>query len=295
MSLHPLQVAAPLFSAGVYSFAALALKRATANGAGPWRISFVTNWIQALFFAPLWLLGGQPFQWLHLGHAIIVGVVFFVGQVLTFLALSRGDVSVTTPVLGTKVVFVAIFTVALLHEHVPSALWGACVLTTAATALLGGGKSSAGREAAVRSIVYGLAAATLFALTDVMAKQWAPLWGFGHFAPAMFMTVAICSVAQISQFRAPIRDLPPRTWRWLIPGAILLSAQACGIAFAIMTFGEATIVNILYSSRGVWSVAVVWAIGHWFENEERGHGHAVMARRLLGSALLIVAVWLALR
>src|SRR3954466_10098233 len=124
MSLHPLQVAAPLISAGLYSFAALALKRATANGAGPWRISFVTNWIQALFFAPLWLLGGQPFEWLHLGHAMIVGVVFFIGQVLTFLALSRGDVSVTTPVLGTKVVFVAIFVVVLLNERVPTALWG---------------------------------------------------------------------------------------------------------------------------------------------------------------------------
>src|SRR3954468_7455775 len=127
MPLHPLQVAAPLISAAIYSFAALALKRATANGAGPWRISFVTNWIQAAFFAPIWLLGGQPFAWIHLGHAALVGLVFFFGQVLTFLALSRGDVSVTTPVLGTKVVFVAIFVVVLLRERVPSALWGAAI------------------------------------------------------------------------------------------------------------------------------------------------------------------------
>src|SRR3954468_16686743 len=104
MPLHPLQVAAPLISAAIYSFAALSLKRATGNGAGPWRISFVTNWIQAAFFAPFWLLGGSPFAWVRLWHPATVGVIFFVGQILTFLALSRGDVSVTTPVLGTKVI-----------------------------------------------------------------------------------------------------------------------------------------------------------------------------------------------
>lgn len=295
MSLAPLHVAAPLMSASIYAFAAMALKRATANGAGPWRVSFVTNWVQACLFAPVWLLGGGAFAWAHLWHAMIAGFVFFIGQILTFQALSRGDVSVTTPVLGTKVVFVAIFTVVLLRERVSPPLWGAAILTTAATALLGGGKSAAGREAFVRSLIYGFTAAAAFALVDIMSKQWAPPWGFAHFAPVLFATVALLSFLLVPKFRAPLSELPPRTWRWLIPGAILLALQASGIAYAIMTFGEATLVNILYATRGMWSVITVWAIGHWFENEERGHGHAVMARRLVGSVLLVAAVFLAVR
>jgi hypothetical protein len=60
-----------------------------------------------------------------------------------------------------------------------------------------------------------------------------------------------------------------------------------------MTFGEATLVNILYATRGMWTVATVWTVGHWFGNDERGQGHAVMGRRLIGSAVLVGAVVLA--
>src|SRR3954467_9282757 len=108
-----LPLIAPLVSAFLYSFAALALKRAAANGVGPWRVNFIANWTAVIAFTPLWLLGGAPFTWGHLLHAVLAGTCFFVGQIFTFLALTRGDVSVATPVLGTKVIVVAGLTVLL--------------------------------------------------------------------------------------------------------------------------------------------------------------------------------------
>jgi hypothetical protein len=69
------------------------LKRATERGAGPWRITFITNWVAATVFAPWWLAPHLPFTWSNLTHAVICGITFFVGQIFTFLALSRGDVS----------------------------------------------------------------------------------------------------------------------------------------------------------------------------------------------------------
>jgi drug/metabolite transporter (DMT)-like permease len=227
---------------------------------------------------------------MNLWHAALAGAAFFFGQVFTFLALSRGDVSVATPVLGTKVVFVALFTVALTREPIPPAWWGAAALTVAATWLMGGGKAGRGDGVFARSLAYGLAAAAGFSLTDVFAQKWAPAWGFSHFAPALFATVALLSFSLISQFQESIWSLSGATWRWLAPGALLLTAQAAGVAFAIMNFGAATRVNVLYASRGVWSVAIVWAIGHWFGNEERGHGHWVMARRFCGAVLLLAAI-----
>ena len=147
MSLH---LILPLSAGLLYALASIVLKRATADGAGPWRVSFVANWVSALAFAPLWLVGGEPFAWTHLAHAIITGMAFFVGLVFTFLALSRGDVSVATPVLGTKVILVALLSTLLTGESVPARWWGAAVLATAATALLGGGGGKAGRESSRR-------------------------------------------------------------------------------------------------------------------------------------------------
>ena len=111
----------------------------------------------------------------------------------------------------------------------------------------------------------------------------------------MFATLAVLSFLLIPRFHAPLSELSARTWAWLIPGAVLLAAQALGIAFTIMTYGEATLVNILYTSRGVWTVALVWLFGPWFGNAERSQGHSVMARRLLGSALILIAVKLAVK
>ena len=283
-------LAIPLLSALGYALAALMLKRATEGGAGPWRISFIANWVIAALFSLLWLLPSEhPATLLHVGHAALSGLVFFVGQVFAFLALSRGDVSVTTPVLGSKVIFVAIFTVILGAASVTPAMWAAVLLTAVATALLGGGGRTKGSDALLRSLLYGFSAAMAFALTDVLQQHWVKAWGFNHYAPTMFATVALLSLGLIPLFRGNLSALPAVTWRWALGGGTLLAVQALGIAWCIVALG-ATTTNILYNSRGVWSVVLVWTVGHWFGNIERSHGRAVMLRRLAGSALLLAAI-----
>ena len=74
----------------------------------------------------------------------------------------------------------------------------------------------------------------------------------------------------------------------------MLSIQATGIAYSIATFHEVTTTNILYNTRGIWSVVLVWVIGHWFENAERSHGASVMLRRLAAALLLLAAVFLSI-
>ena len=286
-----LPVILPLISAFIYALAALMLKRATERGIGPWRVNFITNWIQCGLFGSFWFIGGATFTWENFAHAAICGTTFFSGQIFTFLALSRGDVSVATPVLGTKVIFVAFLAVLLGTEPLTASMWIAAFLTTVATTLLGMGTKERAHALAL-SLFYGFAAAFAFALTDVLAQKWAPRWGFGHFAPAMFLTVAILSLTLIPFFRGSLRDLP---WRWVTPGAVALALQASGIAYSIMVFGSATMTNVLYNSRGIWSVLLVWWIGAWFENRERHRGRGVMLRRLAASALLLLAIFLVAR
>ncbi|MHA3770655.1 EamA family transporter [Verrucomicrobiota bacterium sgz303538] len=292
----PFHLLVPLTSGAVYAVAALFLKRSTEGGAGPWRTAFITNWVQAIVFAPFWLLGGEPFAWDHFLHAAIAAVAFFIGQIFTFLALSRGDVSVTTPVLGTKVIFVALLTVLLVGEPIRPSWWSAAVLTASATALLGGAKRGAPRnQAAAASLLYAFPAALAFATTDVLQQKWARAWGFGHFAPVMFFVVALLSCALVPFFHGPLRELSPSTWRALLPGSVLLSMQASGVAYSIIAFGGATVVNILYNTRAIWSVMLVWTIGHWFSNTERMQGSGVMGQRLCGAMVLLAAIVLAVR
>ena len=52
--------------------------------------------------------------------------------------------------------------------------------------------------------------------------------------------------------------------------------------------------NIVFSARGLFSVVLVWAVGHWFASEERHLEPRVLRARLAGAALMIGAIALVL-
>jgi hypothetical protein len=78
-------------------------------------------------------------------------------------------------------------------------------------------------------------------------------------------------------------------------GSLILGGQVVVLSYAFTTFGHVTVVNILYSTRVLWSVVLVWVIGHWFRNTERSAGHGVMGLRLAGAVLVAVAIFLAVK
>lgn len=282
----------PLCTALAYTVAALLLKRALQQGAGTWRIAFVSNMSMALLVLPVIAAGKASFSAVGLMHAGVAALTFTAGQILTFLALGSGDASVATPVMGSKVIFVALFTMIVIGEPVRPIWWAAAGLTAVATAFLGG-KVKPGMARQGRAILYGFLSATSFAMTDVLIQKWSPEWGFTRFVPTMFMGVGILSLAFLPLCRSG--SMQPGTWKWLIAGSALLGLQGLGMAFVLSEFGHATVVNIVYSSRGVWTVLLVWGLGKWFANVEREQGTPVMAARLLGAGLIVCAIWMTLQ
>lgn len=287
----PASIIIPLCSALGYTFAAMMLKRAM-DGGHPWRVVFIVNLLGAVLFQTWLLHGGEPFTATNVTHAVLAGTAFFIGQVFTFIAISRGDISIATPVLGTKVVFVALF-VFLAKGQLDPKLWAATFLTTLALALLGG-EWQANRQRLLVSVVFAFLASIAFAATDVMQQLWVPAFGFGHFGPVMFATVGLLSFALIPFFSAPLSQMPRPMVKWAFSGGLLLAIQAMGIAYCIAEYHQVTVTNVLYNTRGLWSVALVWVVGHWFSNTEKHVGKAIMTRRLIGALILLAAVYLSL-
>src|SRR5262245_21148096 len=124
-----------LLAAVCYASGALLAKRAADLGVGVWRSAFVANVAGALCFQPLWLFGGTVHAALWWQPAI-AGVCFALGQWFVFLSLDGGDVSVATPVLGLKILLVAVFVTVLTGQHLRWQLWAAAVLATAGIAFL---------------------------------------------------------------------------------------------------------------------------------------------------------------
>ena len=85
-----------------------------------------------------------------------------------------------------------------------------------------------------------------------------------------------------------------RRYVWAFGGGLLLTIQAMGIAYCIAVYQEVTVTNVLYNTRGLWSVALGWVVGHWFSNSEKQVGRSIMTRRLIGALILLAAVYLSL-
>lgn len=279
----------PLLSAFGYAIATLALKRGLWFGIGPWRTTFICNVTAGLLFLPLLALGGHFPGWEKLYQPILAGLLFFIGQTFTFLAIAKGDVSIVTPVLGLKSMLIAIITAVVLRDHIPLRWWIASALCVAALSLLS--ERTPARSKNIRATaLLAFASACLFAITDVLVQQWAPAWGPGRFIPLMFGSLAAMSFVLIPFFSLPLRQIPPAGAPWLLGGAVLLAIQALGMAWAISTHGHATALNIAYNTRGIWTVLLVWVVGHWFSSEERNLGRGTLTRRMIGATLLVGAI-----
>ena len=282
----------PLLAAVMYALSVACFKRAAAEGAGVARTSFVSNIMMCLIFLPMLAMGDKPIDWALVHQPIIVGLFFFSGQMVTFIAIRTGDVSLITPLLGTKVIFVAICAWLINRTELGVEMWIAAVLTWLAVIMLGMSDRKPGRRLSLTSF-YALISALLFALCDSFFQEWADGIGGFPFIGLLFLTMGVSSVFLVPLFREPLNTLPKPAWKWIWIGGAFASLQALFMATAIGFFHDATGVNVIYSSRGLWALAVVWFVGHWFGNVEK---HVTPPRAMLwrlgGTILTTIAILL---
>jgi drug/metabolite transporter (DMT)-like permease len=281
----------PLAAAVLYALGATSLKSATAHGAAVLRTTFLANVVTAVVFLAFvpWRSGSiLPEVW---WPVIALSVLFFLGQLFTILALARGAVSIATPILSAKVVVVAFFLAVLFGEPVGTHMWIAAVITVAGVSCLQlTGRTGNTQESVTAAVVYSLFAAVFFALFDVMTQVYSPILGFGRFLPMAMILAAILSFALLPFAPRRLRDLD-RPGKWYVGiGVGLLMAQAVLLISAVGFFGDAPGCNVVYSSRGIWSIAIVWLLGGLFENAELEVGRLAVFGRLAGAIQILIAI-----
>jgi drug/metabolite transporter (DMT)-like permease len=285
----------PLASAVIYAVAALCLKIALGRGVTTWAVLFYSNLMLGILFAPLlfagssgWNLGGAPL-------ALLSGFLFFLGQVGTFRSLQSGDVSIATPALAAKVVFVALLSLFIPGSRPDPDLWLAVILTMAGMVLLHRGPSRPASRP-LPTLAWALMAALSFAAADIVVQIGAPAAGFTLFMPVMFATVTALSLPLLRPhiLRPPRREVRAGALKWLAVGVVLIGVQATGMASAIGLFGDATAANVVYGSRGLWSLLLLALFAKILGISDAIFDRGTLAVRVVGCALILVAVTLVL-
>ncbi|MCC6233515.1 MAG: DMT family transporter [Verrucomicrobiales bacterium] len=285
----------PLLAAMAFALGSVVFKRAFAEGAGVAHAVVVNNVFLALLFLPLLALEPKPVPWHLWYYPVLTGLAFVTGHLLNVLSLRWGDVSVATPLLGSKVVFIALILWAVVGRSPTVAQWWAAGLTTAGVLVMGMSDLRQGTRWG-RTILLALGCAGAFAVTDVLIQTWASEFGVLSFLSLQFVALAAFS-GLLLPFLGPGALRASRSaWKWTLFAAALSGVQAILITGTIGFWKNAAGVNTVYATRGIWSVLRVWGAGSWFRNRERHDvGHRGMAWRLAGAVLILVAVGLVMR
>ena len=291
-------LALPLLASLLYAVGSWGLKLGLRRGARPSMVTALSNLSMAGWSAPLiFFFPGQPNASGFWG-AILAGTALFLGRICAIRALSHGDLSHATPLLGTKTVFVAVLTSLFLEDPITPGLMAGAVLTSLAVALLSitptpSEKSWWPRKFDRATTFWALLAAFFFALTDIVVQKFARLLGVGWFQPLMFSTLALLTpLLFISRLRHPssLQALLPASSRpSTIGGSAVIGFQTSLVILVIGIFGHATATNVVYAARGLWAVLLEGAAGGGAAANDR----RILILRLTGAALLLAAVALA--
>lgn len=291
----PIYLLIPFVAAAFYALSTMFIKRAFDEGMGLRQGVHLTNIAVAVLISPLLSFESAPVQWQQIHLPLMMAACFYIANWFTVMAIRSGDVSLVTPIMGTKVVFVALGAALILRESLPSSLIFAAILAMVGILVIGIPELLRGRDF-LMTLVYTLLSSAAFAACDLMVQSWAPRFGELAFLAVASGSIGLASVFAIAtskltkkRFRWPRQ--PARFWAWT--GALLVGLQSILIGISLAFFRDATGINVVYASSGLWAIALVWLIGSWFGNHESTSSGRMYLCRVIGSVMLTLAIVMA--
>lgn len=291
---HASYLLIPFLAAFVFALGNLSQKRAFREGAGVMSAFVLNNLVLGLAFLPWLAFTSEPIPRALLWQPLLAGGAFFLGSIIGLLALNFGDVSLFIPLLGTKVILVAAFSALVFRVPLRPEQIAAAGLTTLGVFVMGATDFHPHRRVGLTAALAVLSS-LCFAICDTLIQQWAGSFGIGNFVPVLFGTLPLLALGVVAWKGRELVRIPSTAWKWLAAAAATTAIQATLITVSIAVWHDATGVNVVYALRGLWGLALVWTVGHWFGNTERHDaGPRAMGLRLLGATLILGAVLLAI-
>lgn len=290
----PLHLLFPLFSSVVFVFGMMLSKKAIDGGASPWTGTVLANFWLCGIWLTIAAVRGEVAPIEAWPYAAMIGLMFVLGQVFTFLAFQFGDVSVATPVFGVKVLMVAGLVSLMTDMPVSSRIWLAGGLATAGIVMIQStgrkGKTQQQKNGILRTIILASTAAFCLSLFDVLLQKWGAAYNSYNFLPVMFSCAALLSLTLLPWVDRPKRIRELNLQKWIVAGTLLMALQALSMTFSLAEFADAPRINIVYALRGLWGVLLAWAFSRLLLSSESELPASVMLQRLGGAALLTSAV-----
>ncbi len=262
------------------------------RGGGPLRLLIAAHVMMGLASAamvPLLWSDAVPPLSTYVWRLLAVSGAYMVGQAVLFFVLRHADASRIAPLLGLKIVILAVIVSFLPDDRLGVLEWAAVVLAVAAAFLLNrvggtlGGWVIAGVVFAC--LAYCVSDLSIVALVEALR----PVGPIRSIVLAAALSYVVCGIAAVAML--PVAGLRAMTeWRYAAPFA---GAWFAGMLFLFACFATIGPVfgNITQSTRGLISILIgAHVAGLGMEHLETRHPRGVLLRRLAAAGLMTAAI-----
>ncbi len=284
--------ALPFLAAALYSSSVILAKLASNTGRmAPTSILFLNNFAIWLVYLPMLFFPDVSVGWPTLWKSIIIGLFFSMGNYATFLCAYKGELSLMTPIMGVKILFVLLFSRLIIGNELPGTMLLSGFICCTAVFLMGYAPKKAGTKPGRERATYALAmwACASYAMCDVLFQKFSE-------AEDPILLLCICNfiplVSTIPFIRRFVRDVRYMSVRSLSLGtvsALLMVGEATVLVLAITGGVGAALCNILYNTRSIISIVLVYILGNFYpELNELSRASAI--QRIAASVMILAAI-----
>ncbi|MFH1904290.1 MAG: DMT family transporter [bacterium] len=242
---------------------------------------FLTSWI----FVPLAVPSETGFIYL-----IAASLLAFIGLILMNFAFLKGDVSTIAPLMGLKILFVALFSSLFLQEYHHFLVYVGILLSVLGIALLYRNDSGSSRKQGI-PVILMIGAAMLFGLSDIFTKKGLDgldSWNFSVWFCLFLGFYSLCILCFIKD-REKLKLNRGAIYSLLLLGIFQLGVISL-IFYSIQLGGNVTIPNIMFSTGGIFVVIFTFILSHLGYKILESHSRGIYLYRLIGALLITGAV-----
>lgn len=215
---------------------------------------------------------------------------YLLGQIFLFITLTKSEASRISPLLGLKVILLALISFVFLHEDLSLMKWIAVALCALSVFLL----SNSGKKLHLSSLILIVLVCFSYCISDINIK--ALITHFQYLGPlygAVFSTALcyiLCGLAGLIFILIKPHNTTKDAWLYSLPFAFSwLIAMICLFScFALIgiVFG-----NIIQSSRGIISIVFGFLLAYLgFERLEQKVTRKIFIKRILAAIMMTVSI-----
>ena len=280
----------PIFAAGLYCVSIMLAKYASRSGTfSGTSVLVMNNILSGLVFIPAIFFEETMPNWSIVWQPLSASCFCALGNIATFVCAERGEVSLMTPIMGIKIMFVILFARILLDANMPHTITIAGAICCIAVFIMGWSKNSLRTKKLGITLLLSFTACISYAMCDVIMQKYAPNFSRNAMLSLTSVAMPLSIIPFLPRFFKDISRSRKTTLAIGGMSAGFMIMEMYLMFLSIVGDVGAALCNILYNTRGIMSVVLMFIIGKFVANMKE-LSNASALQRIVGATMILIAV-----